>query len=125
MCLIPCGAQADHAFRREKMHEFGSVHEAIKQLRSVQPVPTKVKIRLGKMRGSARTFEEMFREHTRDTELDGIGLELEQVPVEVKCSCGFSGTVKAMGHVHFVRCPLCNDIADVRTGNELEVQVLE
>lgn len=84
-----------------------------------------MKVRLGKMRGSARAFEEMFREHTRDTSLASIGLEIEQVPVEVKCSCGFNGNVRVMGHIHFVRCPLCNDIADVKTGNELEVVVLE
>ncbi len=103
------------------MHEFGSVQEAIRRLMQIQPRPAKVLIKLGKMRGSAKTFEEMFREHTRDTELEGIGLEIEQVLAEVKCSCGFEGNVRVLGHIHFVRCPLCNDIADIVKGNELEI----
>ena len=106
------------------MHEFGSVQEAIRVIRGIQPVPRKVRIRLGKMRGSAKGFEEMFREHTRDTELGGLELEIEQVPVEVKCQCGLEGPVRIMEHVHYVRCPKCGQIADVLKGNELDIQVL-
>ena len=107
------------------MHEFGSVQEAIRIIRGIHPTPRKVRIRLGKMRGSARGFEEMFREHTRDTELGGLGIEIDHIPVEVKCSCGLEGPVRIMEHVHYVRCPVCGRIADVLRGNELEIQVLE
>lgn len=107
------------------MHEFGSVQEAIRLIRGVNPAPRKVRIRLGKMRGSAKGFEEMFREHTRDTDLRDLGLEIEQVPVEVKCQCGLEGPVRIMEHVHYVRCPKCGQIADVLKGNELDIQVLE
>ncbi len=106
------------------MHEFGSVQEAVRKTRAIQPLPGKVRIRLGKMRGSAKGFEDMFREHTRDTELAGMGLEVESVPVVVKCSCGLEGPVKIMEHVHWVRCPVCGEIADVQQGNELEVEAL-
>lgn len=107
------------------MHEFGSVQEAITRLRKIQPTPKKVRISLGKMRGSAKEFEELFREHTRDTELDGIGLEIEQVPVEISCECGLSGIVRVMEHVHYVRCPKCGHVTDPLKGNELEIEVLE
>jgi Zn finger protein HypA/HybF involved in hydrogenase expression len=103
------------------MHEFGSVQWVIMELRKMDPAPRKVKIVLGKMRGSAKAFEEMFREYTRDTELKGIGLEIEQVPVEVKCGCGLEGLVRVTEHVHFVRCPRCGKVADIIRGNELEI----
>jgi Zn finger protein HypA/HybF involved in hydrogenase expression len=107
------------------MHEFGSVQEAIKKLGQLRPAPRRVRIRLGRMRGSAKGFEEMFREHTRETGFEGIGLEVESVPVEISCSCGLSGLVRVMEHVHFVRCPKCGQVADVVRGNELEIEALE
>lgn len=103
------------------MHEFGSVQKVIQDIRNMKPVPKKVKIVLGKMRGSAKGFEEMFREYTRDTELQGIELEIVQVPVKVKCECGLEGLVRVTEHIHFVRCPKCGQVADVIQGNELEI----
>jgi Zn finger protein HypA/HybF involved in hydrogenase expression len=103
------------------MHEFGSVQKVIQDIRKMKPVPGKVKITLGKMRGSAKAFEEMFREYTRGTELEGIGIEIEQVPVEISCGCGLRGLVRVTEHVHFARCPRCGRVADVLRGNELEI----
>jgi len=103
------------------MHEFGSVQKAIQDLRRIRPTPKKVKIVLGKMRGSAKVFEEMFREYTRGTELEGIELEIEQVPVEVRCECGLEGLVRVSEHIHFARCPKCGKVADILKGNELEI----
>ena len=111
--------------QENSMHEFGSVQHAVREIIKLRPLPRMVRIRLGKMRGSAKAFEEMFREHSRGTPIEGIGLEIEQVPVEVKCKCGFSGLVRVMEHLHFVRCPLCGKTADVERGNELELRVLE
>lgn len=103
------------------MHEFGSVQKAIRDIKNIDPAPKKVKILLGKMRGNAKTFGEMFREYTRGTEIEGIEIEIEQVPVEVKCGCGLEGLVRVTEHIHFVRCPRCGKIADVIKGNELEI----
>ena len=107
------------------MHEFASVQEAIRRIRKMQPVPKRVKIRLGKMRGSAKGFEEMFREHSRDTDIENIELEVENVPVEIKCSCGLEGMVRVMDHVHFVRCPRCGQVADILRGNELDIETIK
>lgn len=103
------------------MHEFGSVQKAIQDIRKMKPVPKKVKIILGKMRGSAKAFEEMFREYTGGTELEGIELKIEQVPVKIKCECGLEGLVRITEHVHFARCPKCGRVADVLQGNELKI----
>ncbi|UCD07386.1 MAG: hydrogenase maturation nickel metallochaperone HypA [Candidatus Aenigmatarchaeota archaeon] len=103
------------------MHEFGSVQKAIQDIRKMKPVPKKVKIVLGKMRGSAKAFEEMFREYTRETELECIELKIEQVPVKIKCECGLEGLVRVTEHVHFARCPKCGQVADVLQGNELKI----
>ncbi len=103
------------------MHEFGSVQKAIQDIRKMKPVPKKVKIVLGKMRGSAKAFEEMFREYTRETELEDIELQIEQVPVKINCECGLEGLVRVTEHVHFARCPKCGQVADVLQGNELKI----
>jgi len=107
------------------MHEFGSVQEAIIRLRKMRPLPRKVRITLGKMRGSVRGFEEMLRENIRDTELEGLQFETEHIPVEIRCPCGLEGMVRIMEHVHYVRCPKCGQVADVLKGNELNIEVLE
>ena len=107
------------------IHEFGSVQEAIIRLRRIQPVPRRVRIKLGKMRGSVKGFEEMFRENTRDTELEGIGLEIDHIPVEISCQCGLEGMIRVMEHVHYVRCPKCGQVADILKGNELDIEVME
>jgi len=107
------------------MHEFGSVQEAIKRLRVMSPTPASVQIHLGKMRGSAKGFLEMFREHARETELSGIKIEVVSIPVEIKCKCGLEGPVRIMDHVHFVRCPVCGEVADVLKGNELDIRIVQ
>jgi Zn finger protein HypA/HybF involved in hydrogenase expression len=107
------------------MHEFTSIREAIDKINRMEPRPEKVTIKLGKVRGSARGFEKMFREHTRGTSLEGISLEIEQVPAEIKCKCGLEGPVRIMDHVHFVRCPKCGEVADLIKGNELDIKGIE
>ncbi|RLJ06693.1 MAG: hypothetical protein DRP18_00100 [Candidatus Aenigmatarchaeota archaeon] len=107
------------------MHEFTAVQKAINEILGMEQRPKKVKIILGKIYGNAKNFKDMFREHTRGTPIENIDIEIEQVPVEIKCECGFSGTVKILEHVHFVRCPLCGKVADILKGDELKVEVIE
>jgi len=107
------------------MHELASVNEAIRRVMGINPIPKKIIIRLGEMRGSAKTFEEMFREHSKGTPIEHINLKVESVPVDIACKCGFSGRVRVFEHVYFVRCPECGNIADVLNGNGLEIEVIE
>jgi Zn finger protein HypA/HybF involved in hydrogenase expression len=107
------------------MHEFGSVQHVIRELMKLEPVPKRVRVTIGKMRASPKGFEGMFRENVRDTKLQGVALEIVSVPVDINCKCGLKGPVRIMDHVHFVRCPRCGSIADIRTGRELDFEVLE
>lgn len=103
-----------------RMHEQQSVQFVIEQLKRTGA--KKAKLKLGLMRGNPKTFLEMFSFQVRGTELEDVKLEIEPIGVEIKCpKCGFEGTVAIVEHVHFVRCPKCNEIADVVYGNELEL----
>jgi Zn finger protein HypA/HybF involved in hydrogenase expression len=105
------------------MHEFTAVKRVIDEIKRMQPRPDKVRITLGKMMGTAKGFEDMFREHTHGTPLQGIGIEIVQKDVNINCPhCGFEGTFRVVEHIHFVRCPMCGKVADIITGNELKVE---
>lgn len=101
------------------MHEQQSVQFVIQQFKETGV--KKAKLKLGLMRGDPKTFMEAFKFQVRGTELENVKLKLEPIGIEIKCpKCGFEGTIALMEHVHFVRCPKCNEIADVVFGNELE-----
>jgi Zn finger protein HypA/HybF involved in hydrogenase expression len=105
------------------MHELTSVMKVIDEIKGMDPRPEKVSITLGKMLGTAKGFESMFREYTHGTPLQGIGLEIVQPDVKVRCPhCRFDGVVRVTEHIHFVRCPVCGKVADVLQGNELRVE---
>ena len=64
----------------------------------------------------------MFREFAASTAFSGIEMEIQSVPVVVKCKgCGYQGNVAVMEHIHFARCPECSKVADILQGNELEI----
>jgi Zn finger protein HypA/HybF involved in hydrogenase expression len=101
------------------MHENRLVNTVVSELldRNLK----KAKLRLGRMHCRADVFQELFRAHTKGTPIEGMKLEIEEVPVKIRCECGFAGRVPVMEHVHFVRCPQCNQIVEPLTGNELEI----
>jgi len=106
------------------MHEMKVLQEVISELGRLGN-PSRVKLKLGAMRAEPEHFRDMFSEYVKDSPLEGTELEIEEVPVEIFCPCGFSGFVDvddAAEHTHFVRCPECGKIADVTSGNELEVE---
>jgi len=104
------------------MHEQQSVQFVIEQLK--ESGAKKAKLKLGLLRGNPKTFLEMFTFEVRGTELEDVKLEIESIGIEIKCpdkKCGFVGTVVLLEHVHFVRCPKCGKIADIISGDELEL----
>ncbi len=103
------------------MHEMGVIEEIISELGKLGN-PKRAKIRLGAMKGDPEQLREMFEEYVTGSPLEGTELEIEEVPVEAFCPCGFSGFIDVEEHVHFVRCPKCGKVADIRSGNELEVE---
>jgi Zn finger protein HypA/HybF involved in hydrogenase expression len=101
------------------MHETRLVNSIVSEL--LNRNLTEAKLRLGRMHCRADVFRSLFREQTRGTPLENMRLEVEEVPVKIKCKCGFQGNVSVMEHIHFVRCPECHDIVEPLTGNELEI----
>lgn len=101
------------------MHETRLVNSVISEIldRNLKHV----KLRLGRMHCRADVFEQLFRAQTKGTPIDKIKLEIQEVPVKIRCKCGFAGRVNVMEHIHFVRCPHCNEIVDPLTGNEIEL----
>ena len=103
------------------MHEMKTIQEVISELGRLGN-PARAKLRLGAMRAEPEHFREIFSEYVKDSPFEGTELEIEEVPVEIFCPCGFSGEVPVQEHVHFVRCPECGKVADVTSGNELEIE---
>jgi len=103
------------------MHEMKAVQRLVEELMALEHVPEKVKVKLGRMMADPRVFGQIFREYAGSVGFSGVDIEVEEVPVIAKCGCGFHGGVQVMDHVHFVRCPDCNKVADIVQGNDLEV----
>ncbi|MBU2520158.1 MAG: hydrogenase maturation nickel metallochaperone HypA [Nanoarchaeota archaeon] len=102
------------------MHEQKSVQFVVEQLE--QSGAKKAKLKLGLMVANPKTFKEIYDLQVRGTSLENVKLEIESIPIEVKCpKCGFEGTVAIIEHVHFIKCPQCNEIADIIHGDELEL----
>lgn len=107
------------------MHEMKSVRMVFDELMHLKPEPNeKIKIRLGRMMADPRVFRQMLKEFAGSMGFPDIEVDVEEVPVIAKCDkCGFRGGVHVIEHVHFVRCPDCNKVADIVQGNELEIVV--
>jgi hydrogenase nickel incorporation protein HypA/HybF len=53
---------------------------------------------------------------TTGTPLEGAVLEVEQVPLEVECSCGYAGEVEDAGIVgHMFVCPSCGQVRPIHS----------
>jgi Zn finger protein HypA/HybF involved in hydrogenase expression len=102
------------------MHEMATIQEVIAELNRLGN-PKRIKVRLGAMRAEPEHFREAFNEYVKGSPLEGTELDVEDVPVEGFCTCGFAGPVEIDEHIHFARCPNCNSVMDTKSGNELEV----
>jgi len=111
-------------YEAKNMHEMAALQEVVRELSRLGN-PKKAKLRLGAMRADPEHFKELFDEYVRDSPFEGTELNIEDVPVEGLCTCGFSGFVDppegGEGHIHFVRCPNCGRVLDITKGNEIEV----
>ncbi len=104
------------------MHELKEVEYVIKQLEKSNA--RHAKVILGEMRADKDGFLNMFKEMTKGTPLEGVRLDVFPVRPRARCSCGFEGDVEIPKnmHIHFIRCPKCNKIADITEGNEVVVK---
>jgi Zn finger protein HypA/HybF involved in hydrogenase expression len=101
------------------VHEWKAVQKVIDELGRGKP--KKAIVRIGEMVSDPDIFMEIFREHVKGTDMEGMDIKVESVPVEAKCECGWAGRIKVIAHLHFIRCPRCGKVADVLKGNELEI----
>lgn len=103
------------------MHEAEGARTVAETI--VKSKATHVKVRLGKMRGNEKRFLQLVKEFLSGTGFEGAKIKIEPAGVTAKCKCGFCGNVDVSEHVHFVRCPLCGTIADILSGNELDIEI--
>jgi len=101
------------------MHETRLVNTVIAEI--LNKNVRRAKLRIGRMHARADIFEELFKAQSKGTPAEGVELTVEEVPVKIRCQCGYTGHVRVLEHVHFVRCPHCNEIAEPITGKELEI----
>lgn len=103
------------------MHEFSTVQHVIDEL---EKNPRNIKVKLGCMRANKEVFLNTIKEMLKETDLEHIKIDVEEIEVKGKCSCGFEGKVEVPGHVHFIRCPDCGKTCKILQGNELEIETL-
>ncbi len=108
------------------MHEFKTIEEIYNSLLRMDSIPERLYIKLGKLKGNADFVKFALESMLKNTPFEKIKMEFIEVKPFIRCpNCGFQGEVDVVGHVHFVRCPACNAVADVVRGNEIELLVKE
>lgn len=82
---------------------------------------TKVKVKVGALSGVLpEALELAFTALSRGEVTEGATLEVEVVPVRVKCeSCG------VLEEVPFLVCPNCGGLVEMLSGRELQIESLE
>ncbi|MBW6451459.1 MAG: hydrogenase maturation nickel metallochaperone HypA [DPANN group archaeon] len=103
------------------MHDVKAVRYVIEELKQIKTY--KAKIILGELVTTKESFKSMFDEMVKNTQLEKIKLDIISIKPRIKCTCGYEGgiTIPKGAHLHYVRCPDCNKIADIIEGNEIKV----
>ncbi len=104
------------------MHEFKAVNEVVRKILAAEE-PRIAEITLGELYGDADNFKKTVKELLKGTKAENVIISIKQTPLKVKCTCGFSGRIKVMDHIHFVRCPRCGKIAEIKSGDELVITI--
>ncbi|MCD6414484.1 MAG: hydrogenase maturation nickel metallochaperone HypA [Candidatus Diapherotrites archaeon] len=112
------------------MHEFGIVSKIFDEIQATGKTKRAV-VRLGALKSvDPAVFKEMFASIARGTPLEDMKVEIETVPLIIKCpKCGFKGEIQDIPHLHTVflswPCPKCGAEADILSGNEQEIVEVE
>lgn len=81
----------------------------------------KVRLKLGKAITDSERFKRVFKRYSRGTFYEDVSLEIEEVPVELSCGCGYSRNVGGRSYVHREECPRCGSPLTVSKGDEFEI----
>jgi hydrogenase nickel incorporation protein HypA/HybF len=86
---------------------------------------TRVRLRIGELSGvAAEPLAFCFEVVTRDTPLEGATLEIESVPVAIRCDA--CGQVAELPEAPPFRCPRCDQPSSaIVRGKELEIESIE
>ena len=123
------------------MHEYSlalSIFESLRARLRNSPIThhasriTKVHLRQGELLVlSHEALREAWRIITEGTELEGSELEIERVPVRVRCpGCGYEGDAKYLMEegwhmrVPILSCPRCGARVEIVEGKDLAVVAL-
>jgi hydrogenase nickel incorporation protein HypA/HybF len=107
------------------MHELSIVQALVEQLEEVRrrEQATRVvvcRIAVGRLSGvDPRSLSETFPIVADESEVAGVELRIEEIPVRLRCSaCG----VESLADGFVLRCPACgSDAVTVTTGRELHL----
>lgn len=81
----------------------------------------KVKLKLGRALTDSKRFKRIFRCYSRGTFFEDVIIEIEEVPVEVSCDCGYSRKLGRGGYVDRENCPRCGSPLVISQGDEFEI----
>ena len=104
------------------MHDVAAVRYVIEELSNCKK--DKARLILGELVTDRDSFLSMFNEMVKGTPLEKIRLDILPVKARIRCKCGFEGgiSIPKGAHLHYVRCPDCNSIAEIVEGNEIVVK---
>ncbi len=104
------------------MHEFKTIEEIYNTLIRLEKIPERLYIKLGRLKGDVDFVRFALENMLKNTPWEGIKMEFIEVKPLVRCeNCGFEGEVDVSNHLGFIRCPSCNSVTNVLSGNELEI----
>jgi len=111
------------------MHEMGIANSILEAVRTEvwrcgKPHPLKVGVRIGEMAAiESEALRFCFQALVRDTDLDGLELEIECCPRQHRCrNCGMEFAIRD----YDFECPECRSLeSECIRGDELELAYLE
>lgn len=120
------------------MHEYSLAHSLLQGLLEhleIQPVAgrvTKVHVRQGELLVlSEEALKEAWQILAEETPLAGSNLEIEKVPVKVRCpACGYEGNAKYLAEegwhlrIPILACPSCGSRVELTSGKDLAIVAL-
>lgn len=100
------------------MQETDLVLELIEEL-SRRDCNGHARVRLGTAIADPDKFKHIFSHYSRGTYFENVTLELEEIPPEITCSCGY--TARATRPDMLRQCPQCQRPPELSAGTEFEV----
>ncbi|MCJ7450479.1 MAG: hydrogenase/urease maturation nickel metallochaperone HypA [Candidatus Nanohaloarchaeota archaeon QJJ-9] len=79
------------------------------------------KIKLGRAVAKPERFRKIFERYSRGTYFEKVDLDIEEVPIQLGCGCGYWRIIKPEDEVNSPSCPRCGNELSIEKGNEVEI----